>query len=201
MEKIFRIVDKLYHLAIATLVFILVFQLAKLNRTVEIGIAEGHNTSSTTDVVESVDYEVYYPTTQTTTTSELTTENEVVEEIEEVEEVEETSDIRKFRVTAYCSCPKCCGEWAYGRDKDENGDEIVLGASGQRLVSGVSAAGTLPFGTKVNLDGFGEVVIQDRFAKWIVDKYGKDVIDLYFINHDEAVEWGVKYLEGEVLYD
>lgn len=156
MEKTLRIVDNLYRIAITTLVFILVFQLAKLNRTVEIGIVEGHNTSSTVEEVESVDYKVYYPTTQTTTTSELTTENEVVEE---VEEIEETSDVRNFRVTAYCSCPKCCGEWAYGRDKDENGDEIVLGASGQRLVSGVSAAGTLPFGTKVNLDGFGTVVI------------------------------------------
>lgn len=178
--------------------FVIVFQLTHLNRTIEIGIAEGHNTPSDTEIVESVEYEVYYPTEQTTTTLEDTTEDEVVEEVEE--EVT-PADVRTFRVTAYCSCPKCCGEWAYNRDKDENGDEIVLGASGQRLVSGVSAAGTLPFGTKVNLDGFGEVVIQDRFAKWIVDKYGKNVIDLYFINHDEAVEWGVKYLEGEVLYD
>lgn len=197
MEKTLKIIDRLYYFAVTALVLILVFQLAKLNRTVEIGIAEGHNTPSDTEVVGSVDYKVYYPTEPTTTASEDTTENEVVEE-----EVAVTpTDTRTFRVTAYCSCPKCCGEWAYNRDKDENGDEIVLGASGQRLVSGVSAAGTLPFGTKVNLDGFGEVVIQDRFAKWIVDKYGKNVIDLYFINHDEAVEWGVKYLEGEVLYD
>lgn len=198
MEKTLRIIDRLYYGAIVVLMFVIVFQLTHLNRTIEIGIAEGHNTPSDTEIVESVEYEVYYPTEQTTTTLEDTTEDEVVEEVEE--EVT-PADVRTFRVTAYCSCPKCCGEWAYGRDKDENGDEIVLGASGQRLVSGVSAAGTLPFGTKVNLDGFGEVVIQDRFAKWIVDKYGKNVIDLYFINHDEAVEWGVKYLEGEVLYD
>lgn len=198
MEKTLRIIDRLYYGAIVVLMFVIVFQLTHLNRTIEIGIAEGHNTPSDTEIVESVEYEVYYPTEQTTTTLEDTTEDEVVEEVEE--EVT-PADVRTFRVTAYCSCPKCCGEWAYNRDKDENGDEIVLGASGQRLVSGVSAAGTLPFGTKVNLDGFGEVVIQDRFAKWIVDKYGKNVIDLYFINHDEAVEWGVKYLEGEVLYD
>ena len=198
MEKTLRIIDRLYYGAIIVLMFVIVFQLTHLNRTIEIGIAEGHNTPSDTEIVESVEYEVYYPTEQTTTTLEDTTEDEVVEEVEE--EVT-PADVRTFRVTAYCSCPKCCGEWAYNRDKDENGDEIVLGASGQRLVSGVSAAGTLPFGTKVNLDGFGEVVIQDRFAKWIVDKYGKNVIDLYFINHDEAVEWGVKYLEGEVLYD
>ena len=198
MEKIYKIVDKLYYIGILAMMLIIIFQLVALNETIEIGIGYAHNTSAE-EVVESVDYQVYYPKEQTTTTSEAPTENE--KPVEEVEVIKPTADIRKFRVTAYCSCPKCCGEWAYNRDRDENGDEIVLGASGQRLVSGVSAAGTLPFGTKVDLDGFGEVVIQDRFAKWIVDKYGKDVIDLYFINHDEAVEWGVKYLEGEVLYD
>lgn len=196
MEKIYKIIDKLYYIGILAMILVIIFQLVALNETIEIGIEYAHNTSAE-EVVESVDYQVYYPTEQTTTTSEAPTENE--EPVEDV--IKPTADIRKFRVTAYCSCPKCCGEWAYNRDKDENGDEIVLGASGQRLVSGVSAAGTLPFGTKVDLDGFGEVVIQDRFAKWIVDKYGKDVIDLYFINHDEAVEWGVKYLDGEVLYD
>ena len=198
MEKIYKYVDRLYYLAIIVLVVIIIVQLANINRTITIGIEDVHNTPSATEVVETVNYTAYYPTEQPTTTLEETTESEVIEEV--IEEVDPPADTRTFRVTAYCSCPKCCGEWAYNRDKDENGDEIVLGASGQRLVSGVSAAGTLPFGTKVNLDGFGTVVIQDRFAKWIVDKYGKDVIDLYFINHDEAVEWGVKYLEGEVLY-
>lgn len=196
MEKIYKNVDRLYYGALIVLIVIIICQLFAINRTITIGIEDAHNNTSDFEVVGTVDYEVYRPTKyiQTTTTSEETTESE------EIVEIKPQADIRTFRVTAYCSCSRCCGVWAENRDRDENGDEIVLGASGQRLISGVSAAGTLPFGTKVNLDGFGEVVIHDRFAKWIVDKYGEDVIDLYFINHDEAVEWGVKYLEGEVLY-
>ena len=37
-----------------------------------------------------------------------------------------------FRVTAYCACEKCCGEWAKNRP---NG--VVYGAAGIELVAGV----------------------------------------------------------------
>lgn len=94
----------------------------------------------------------------------------------------------EFRVTAYCSCEKCCGEWAKNRP-----DGIVYGASGEELIAGVSCASPLPFGTVVEIEGLGEYVVQDRTAAWVVDKYGENLIDIYFDNHEAACEFGLQY--------
>lgn len=94
-----------------------------------------------------------------------------------------------FRITAYCSCEKCCGEWAKNRP-----DGIVYGASGEELIAGVSCASPLPFGTVVEIEGLGEYIIQDRPAQWVIEKYGEQQIDIYFDNHEAACEFGLKYL-------
>lgn len=117
---------------------------------------------------------------------------------EYVPKVEEPKTIT-YRVTAYCACVKCCGKWAIGRPIDENGNEIVKGAAGVRLVNGYHAASPLPFGTKVDLAGYGVVEVQDRTAKWIVDKYGENIIDIYINDHEKAWNFGVKYWEGVVI--
>ncbi len=113
----------------------------------------------------------------------------------EWEEYEAPTEVEKellgtFRITAYCSCKKCCGKWA---DNRPNG--IVYGASGAELVAGVSVASPLPFGTEIYIDGLGEYVVQDRLAQWVVDKYGDKLIDVYFDNHEEAWKFGCKYLD------
>lgn len=101
-----------------------------------------------------------------------------------------------FRVTAYCSCEKCCGEWAKNRP---NG--IVYGAAGVELKAGVSCASLLPLGTVVEVEGLGEYIVQDRLAQWVIDKYGENQIDIYFDNHEAASAFGLKqlnvYLKGE----
>lgn len=101
-----------------------------------------------------------------------------------------------FRVTAYCSCEKCCGKWAENRP-----DGIVYGASGEELVAGVSCASPLPFGTVVEIEGVGTYIVQDRTSSWVVDKYGENQIDIYFDNHEAASAFGLKqlnvYLKGE----
>jgi 3D (Asp-Asp-Asp) domain-containing protein len=104
-----------------------------------------------------------------------------------------------FRVTAYCSCEKCCGRWALNRPKDENGKDIVYGASGEVLRAGISCASPLPFGTTVELDGYGTVVVEDRTAGWVVDKHGNYIVDIYFDNHETAWNFGCRYLEGVIL--
>lgn len=114
---------------------------------------------------------------------------------EDVEEVESNT----YRVTAYCACEKCCGKWALNRPVDENGNEIIRGASGERLIPGVSAASPLPFGTKIKLEGFGTVEVVDRTAQWIVDKHGENVVDIFFDNHQVALDFGVKHLEGVIV--
>jgi 3D (Asp-Asp-Asp) domain-containing protein len=120
---------------------------------------------------------------------------EAVDEIEQIEPIE----VITFRVTAYCACEKCCGKWAKLRPLDSYGNPIVRGAAGTVLATGISCASPYPFGTEINLDGFGTVIVEDRTAGWVVDKYGENIIDIYFDNHQTAKEFGVKYIEGVVL--
>lgn len=123
---------------------------------------------------------------------EVITEPEVVktasEEIEQ-EQIEESNHISlgEFKLTAYCSCEKCCGIWAYNRP---NG--IVYGAIGEELQEGYSIAvdpNVIPYGT--------EVVINDRIYK--AQDCGGAIkgnrIDLYFDSHEDALEFGVKHEE------
>lgn len=95
----------------------------------------------------------------------------------------------QFRVTAYCACEICCGEWAKNRP-----DGIVYGAYGVELVAGVSCAATLPRGTVIEVEGLGEYVVQDKIVKWVVEKYGENQVDIYFDSHEAACEFGLQYL-------
>lgn len=105
-----------------------------------------------------------------------------------------------YRITAYCSCEKCCGEWAKNRP-----DGIVYGAYGIELKPGVSCASTLPVGTVVEIEGLGEYTVQDRMAQWVIDKYGENLIDIYFADHEAACEFGLQnlnvYLKEEPAND
>ncbi|MDD3020916.1 MAG: 3D domain-containing protein [Alphaproteobacteria bacterium] len=102
----------------------------------------------------------------------------------------EPIDLGTYRVTAYCSCEKCCGEWALNRP---NG--IVYGASGEELKQGVSVASTLPFGSVIEIEGLGQYIVQDRIAQWVIDKYGENQVDVYFSDHGQAVQFGLQNLE------
>lgn len=98
----------------------------------------------------------------------------------------------EFRITAYCSCEKCCGKWADNRPTDESGQEIVYTASGKTAIEGMTIAADtdiLPFGSTVIIDGH-EYTVQDRGSAI----KGK-CIDIYFESHKQAVEFGVKYKE------
>ena len=124
------------------------------------------------------------------------TEPEVTEPAETRRE-EKTSEYNRrslgtFRLTAYCSCSTCCGQWAKNRPVDRNGNEIVYGASGAVLKAGVSIAvdpEVIRFGTKVEINGH-TYTAQDT---------GKHIkgnrIDVYFTDHQKAREFGIKYAE------
>jgi len=96
--------------------------------------------------------------------------------------------LETFRITAYCACEKCCGEWAKNRPGG-----VVYGAAGIPLEAGVSAASPLPFGTVVEVEGLGEYTVQDRPAKWVIEKYGENQLDIYFDNHEAACDFGLQY--------
>lgn len=85
--------------------------------------------------------------------------------------------------TAYCPCELCCGVWAEDRP-----DGIVYTASGAVAQEGVTIAAdwsVFPPGTVVYIEGIGERTVQDRGAA--VKGYA---VDVYFEDHDEALEFG-----------
>ena len=93
------------------------------------------------------------------------------------------------RITAYCACSVCCGEWANNRPLDEDGDPIVYGAGGEELIPGVSVACSLPYGTKLKIDGLpGTYIVQDRTAEWVQDKYAGMTVDIYMDSHEACYE-------------
>lgn len=94
------------------------------------------------------------------------------------------TDIDEWTITAYCPCRKCCGEWAKNRPGG-----IVYGASGAELRRGFCAS-PLPFGTVVLIEGVGQYTVHDRTADWVAERYGGRIIDLYFLTHEEALQFG-----------
>lgn len=98
----------------------------------------------------------------------------------------------EFTLTAYCSCEKCCGEWALNRPLDENGNEIVTTASGATAKANYTVAAdtsVLPFGTKLRINGV-TYEVQDRGGK-IKNKR----IDVYFSDHESALKFGKQKAE------
>jgi 3D (Asp-Asp-Asp) domain-containing protein len=101
----------------------------------------------------------------------------------------------EFKLTAYCSCVKCCGFWAYSRPLDENGNDIVIGASGERLQQGVSIAvdpAVIPYDTTVYINGVAYI------ARDCGGAIKDNRIDVYFDNHQDALDFGVQYAIVEV---
>ena len=93
----------------------------------------------------------------------------------------------EFAIVAYCSCEKCCGDWALNRPMDDNGEEIVYTASGARAEAGVTVAvdpEIIPLGTEVYIDGMGWYVAQDTGS------FTGKVVDVYFNDHAAACEFG-----------
>lgn len=98
----------------------------------------------------------------------------------------------KYKLTAYCPCEKCCGVWGKNRPLDDEGNVIVITASGERAKEGVTVAAdisVLPFGTVILIDG-NEYIVQDRGGS-----VKGNQIDIYFESHQEALEFGVQYKE------
>lgn len=93
-----------------------------------------------------------------------------------------------FKITAYCACEKCCGKWAV-----INGGGFT--ASGTKVEEGRTIAvypKQIPFGTEVHIKGMGTYIAEDTGSA-----IKENCIDIYFDSHEEALNFGVKYLEVE----
>lgn len=98
----------------------------------------------------------------------------------------------EFKLTAYCSCQRCCNEWALNRPVDKDGNEIVYGSTGETLIEGVSIAvdpNVILYGSEVIIDG------QTYIAHDTGGAIKGNRIDLYYSSHQDAINHGVKYAE------
>ena len=93
-----------------------------------------------------------------------------------------TAGSQVYKITAYCSCAKCCGK--------TNG----ITAMGTRAAAGrtVAASKKFAFGTKLNINGH-IYTVEDRGGAINGNK-----IDIYVNSHAEALAWGVRYLPVSV---
>lgn len=89
--------------------------------------------------------------------------------------------IGRFKLTWYCPCRTCSGEWGHQT------------SSGATCVEGVTAA-TDYFrpGTRIYIEGFGERIVQDTgvHGRWI---------DIFMEDHDECNENGIQYRQIYVI--
>lgn len=105
-------------------------------------------------------------------------------ELEKPVETPAPVNLGEFKLTAYCSCSKCCGKWASNRP-----DGQVIGSTGEVLSAGYSIAvdpDVIPYGT--------EVIINGHTYK-AMDCGGSikgNRIDVYFNSHSDALEFGVQ---------
>ena len=82
-----------------------------------------------------------------------------------------------FKLTAYCNCSTCCGQWAGGGT-----------ASGVMPTQGRTVAmGDISFGTKLLING-NVYTVEDRGTP-----YGH--VDIYFNSHSDACNFGLQYAD------
>jgi len=100
-----------------------------------------------------------------------------------------------MNVSAYCSCEKCCEQWAAipvssGKRTTASGHIIKIG---DRFVA---APRSYPFGTAMIIEGYanGKIVKVEDVGGAI--KGNK--LDLYFDQHQDALNWGRKNVDVKV---
>ncbi len=103
----------------------------------------------------------------------------------------------KMKVTAYCACKKCCGKYADGITASRHvisiGDKFI--AADKKYV----------FGTKMYIPGYyhthkGSTSVRE-YAQ-VLDRGGAikgNHIDVYFDTHQEALNWGVQFLDVTIF--
>ena len=97
----------------------------------------------------------------------------------------------RMRVTAYCACFHCTGKHpgdpAYGITA--SGRPVT--ANGGRFCA---APRSIPFGTMIDIPGYGVVPVLDRGGAITGDR-----LDVYCPTHQEALNWGVKWLDVKIM--
>ena len=110
-------------------------------------------------------------------TQEATGSITEVENIATGEIVEVGYSLGEYKLTAYCACESCCGKT----------DAIT--ASGTVATAGRTVAcNSIPFGTVLSINGH-QYVVEDTGGM------SNNVIDIFFDNHQDAINFGVQYAD------
>ncbi len=102
-------------------------------------------------------------------------------------------EIVLMEVTAYCPCVRCCGPraariTASGLKVDYNGGEFVA-----------ADTSLYPFGTRLIVPGYGAA---DGAVVEVIDRGGKikgNKLDVFYPDHQTALEWGRQILPVRIL--
>jgi 3D (Asp-Asp-Asp) domain-containing protein len=116
--------------------------------------------------------------TEITSTTETTTEEETTDiplTTVKFEDIPEYTELGTFKLTAYCSCSKCCGK----------SDGITASGKKAKANHTVATDKSIPYGTELYING-NTYIVEDRGVKG-------NVIDIFFDSHEEALNFGVKY--------
>jgi 3D (Asp-Asp-Asp) domain-containing protein len=98
--------------------------------------------------------------------------------------------VKTMTVTAYCPCRKCT-------NKDPNHPTYRTTKNGYKIQQGdklAAADKSIPFGTLIDIPGYGTVPVLDRGGAITGDR-----LDVFFDSHKEAEKWGVQILEVGIL--
>ena len=91
-----------------------------------------------------------------------------------------------FKVYGYCPGIKCCGR------------NNTVTASGKKPQANhtIAAPPVYPFGTKIELDGYGLFYVEERSNNTLKG----NELKRFFDTHQEVLNWGIKYCKGTVYY-
>ena len=102
----------------------------------------------------------------------------------DVESRKDNSGYVKFTATAYCGCAKCCGK---STGKTASGTTATAGRT-------VAMSSSYSFGTKIEIQGIGTYIVEDRGGAIKGNR-----IDIFFSNHQKALDFGRKTVYLKVL--
>ena len=129
-------------------------------------------------VLHTIEPNVNVESTPTKPTTEITTE--IVTEITTETPTSQVELLGTFKLTAYCACEKCCGK----------SDGVT--ATGTKATANRTIAvdpSIIPYGTTVVINGI-EYVAEDTGGA-----IKGNIIDIFFDNHQDAINFGVQYAD------
>lgn len=109
-----------------------------------------------------------------------------------IQPIAEAENVKKnlWQITFYCACDICINNPA-------NRDGLTASGFPLNTETNIAANNFLPFGARVQIEGWGEYIIVDRGSQKYFGRPEDKVehIDIFVADHNLAVKLGVQYRE------